>query len=80
MIRTLLSLPVILIVLVLGGLYIGYGEVEPCRVLAIERARRAAIQVPGTESWMRLGTSQMSTPDCARGLLDSWRERLFGGD
>jgi len=78
MIRTLLSLPVILIVLVLGGLYIGYGEVEPCRVLAAERARRAAIHVPGVESWMRLGTSQMSTADCARGLLDSWRERLFG--
>ena len=46
MIRFLLSLPLILIVLVLGGHLFGYGEVEPCRVLAVERARRATIPLP----------------------------------
>ena len=76
MIRLLISLPLLLIVVALAGLYLGYGEVEPCRVLAVERARNTAIQIPGVEAWTRIETSQMSTGDCARDLLDAWRERL----
>jgi len=76
MIRLLISLPLVLIVVALAGLYLGYDEVEPCRVLAVERARHAAIQMPGIEAWTRIETSQMSTGDCARDLLDAWGERL----
>lgn len=76
MIRLLISLPVLLILAALAGLYLGYGEVEPCRVLAVERARRADIPLPGVEAWTRMETSQMSSEDCARDLLESWRERL----
>ena len=76
MIRLLISLPLVLIVVALAGLYLGYDEVEPCRVLAVERARPAAIQMPGIEAWTRIETSQMSTGDCARDLLDAWGERL----
>jgi len=81
MIRALMSLPILLIVLVVGGMYAAYGQVDPCRALAVERARRAqdTIGLPignGIEHWTRLETSQMSTGACASGLLDSWGERL----
>ncbi len=80
MIRLLIGLPLLLIALVLGGLYTAYGEVDPCRALAVERARRVDVPLPlaqsGVEAWSRLETSQMSTGDCARDLLDSWGERL----
>lgn len=80
MIRFLLGLPIVLVVLVLAGLYTAYGEVEPCRALAVERARRADVHLPfaesGIEAWSRIETSQMSSADCARDLLDSWGERL----
>ena len=81
MIRMLLSLPVVLVLLAAGAMYGSYGQVDPCRALAVERARRAqhSIGLPvegGIEHWTRLETSQMSTGECARGLLRSWRERL----
>lgn len=80
MIRFLLGLPVVLILLLAAGMYTAYREVDPCRALAVERARRADIPLPfarsGIEAWSRLETSQMSTRQCAEGLLDSWGERL----
>jgi hypothetical protein len=80
MIRFLIGLPLLLVVLVLAGLYTAYGEVEPCRALAVERARRADIHLPfaesGIEAFSRMQTSQMSTSECARDLWDSWLERL----
>ena len=58
-----------------GTLFAAYGQADPCRALAVERARRSAA---GTivEPWTRIETSQMSTGACAGGLLDSWGERL----
>ena len=58
-----------------GTLFAAYGQADPCRALAVERARRSAA---GTivEHWTRVETSQMSTGACAGGLLDSWGERL----
>jgi len=58
-----------------GALFAAYGQADPCRALAVERARRSAA---GTmvEPWTRVQTSQMSTGACAGGLLDSWGERL----
>jgi len=81
MIRFLIGFPVLLVLLAAGALYESYGELDPCRVLAVERARRAehAIGLPvegGVERWTRVATSQMSTGDCAGGLLHSWSERL----
>ena len=81
MIRLLLSLPVILIVAGIGTIYHAYGEVDPCRVLAVERARRAenetGIPIGGmVEPLTRMQTSQLSTGQCSHELADSWMERL----
>jgi hypothetical protein len=66
-----------LIVLTVGGLYLGYGEVEPCKVLAVERERRAAGGIEGVvESITGSSTEGMSSTECVSGLLDSWGERL----
>lgn len=58
-----------------GTLFFAYGQADPCRALAVERARRSAA---GTmvEPWTRVETAQMSTGACIGGLLDSWGERL----
>jgi hypothetical protein len=63
------------LVFAFGTLFAAYGQADPCRALAVERARRSAA---GTviEPWTRVETSQMSTAACAGGLLDSWGERL----
>lgn len=72
------GLPATLIVLIGIGLYTTYGEVDPCRVLAVERARQAEGEM-GSDSdrtvvpWMRAQTSQLSTGQCTRELLHSWR-------
>lgn len=58
-----------------GTLYAAYGQADPCRVLAVERARRSH-NGAAAEPWTRIETSQMSTEACATGLLDSWGERL----
>ena len=75
MIRLILFV-VMLIAIFFGGLYATYGQVDPCRALAVERARHAigshAIAEPAT----RATTGQMSTGACVRGLADSWLARL----
>ena len=57
-----------------------YGEPEPCRALAVERARLAADKGLGPasvlEPWQKLATSQMSAAQCIGGLMDNWGERL----
>ena len=59
----------------LGTLFAAYGQADPCRALAVERARRSA-SGPASEHWTRVETSQMSTGACTSALLDSWGERL----
>ena len=77
MIRLIIFIGV-LIAVFFGGLYAAYGQVDPCRALAVERARHevgshaSGIAEPVT----RAGTSQMSTGACVRGLADSWVARL----
>ncbi|MBL6938736.1 MAG: hypothetical protein ISS15_09630 [Alphaproteobacteria bacterium] len=63
------------LVFAFGSLFLAYGQADPCRALAVERARRSAA---GTmvEPWTRAETSQLSTAACVSGLLDSWGERL----
>jgi hypothetical protein len=79
--RTLIGIPLLLIALALGALYASYGQVDPCRALAVERARRTetktGLPIEGpVEHWSRIETSQLSTGECASQLLDSWGERL----
>jgi hypothetical protein len=79
--RNLIVIPLILIALALGVVYAAYGQVDPCRVLAVERARRAEAHsgLPigdAMEHWSRIKTSQLSTGECTSQLLDSWGERL----
>jgi hypothetical protein len=81
LIRLLIAVPLGAIVLGFIALYFAYGEVDPCRVLAVEKARRTehaiGFSVGGAlETWTRLETSQMSTGACSSALLDSWGERL----
>ena len=63
------------LVFTFGLLFMSYGQADPCRALAVERARRSAAGT-AVEPWTRVQTSQMSTGACAGGLLDSWGERL----
>ncbi len=63
------------LVLAFGSLFAAYGQADPCRALAVERARRSKAG-PSVEHWTRVETSQMSSAACASGLLDSWGERL----
>jgi len=67
-----------LVVAGLAAIYLAYGQVDPCRTLAIEQARRAVgTHASGlVEPFTRMATSQMSSTECVRGLLHSWRERL----
>jgi hypothetical protein len=79
--RMLLLTIVAVIVLAGGSLYAAYGQIDPCRALAVERARRAendsGLPLGGiVEPITRLQTSQLSTGECARDLARSWGERL----
>jgi hypothetical protein len=78
MIRFLIWTPIMLVVGAFVGLYIAYGQFEPCRALAVEQARRSVgAEASGlVEPLTRLGTSQMSSTACSRDLLRSWRERI----
>jgi hypothetical protein len=58
-----------------GTLYLAYGQADPCRALAVEKARRSGAGAL-IERIARMQTSQMSSASCAGGLLDSWGERL----
>ena len=81
LVRLLVGAPVAAIVIGFLGLFFAYGEVDPCRVLAVEKARRTQHELgfdTGNvmERWMRLETSQMTTGECSSALLDSWGDRL----
>jgi hypothetical protein len=83
MLRFLLSTPVLIVLFAAGAMYESYGHVDPCRALAVERARMArhAIGLPVegvAEHVTRLRTSRMTTGECVSGLLSSWTERLTG--
>ena len=81
MIRALIWTPILLVVGVLAGVYLAYGQVDPCRALAVEQARRTAGPIASrlVEPLTRMETSQMSSTACVRGLLYSWRDRIVIG-
>jgi hypothetical protein len=76
MIRTLLSFPVLVIVVAIAAAYSTYGEIEPCRMLAVDRAQHSALPAGVIEDWTKLEGSQMSTGECVSGLFDAWGGRL----
>ena len=79
--RGLIMTVLLLVVGGLAGIYIAYGQVDPCRALAVEQSRRASGSVASrlVEPLTRMGTSQMSSTACSRGLLRSWRDRIVIG-
>ena len=69
---------IVLVLVTAGWLLSSYGEVDPCRALAVERARRGAHGLPvetALERIKRLQTSQMSTGACVGGLIGDWWHR-----
>lgn len=79
MIRAVIAFVVLVLVLGIGGLYAAYGEIEPCRMLAVESARRMAPDAaaePAQERLTRAATSQMTPGACLSKLLDSWGGRM----
>ena len=76
--RGLIMTTLLLVVGALAGLYVAYGQVDPCRALAVEQARRTVGSTASGlfEPLTRMGTSQMSSTACVRGLLTSWRDRI----
>ncbi|MGH6872485.1 MAG: hypothetical protein ACREHE_13365 [Rhizomicrobium sp.] len=75
MIRFALGLVTVALLFGAVGMFRTYGEVEPCRALAVERARHAAHGLPvagAIEHWTRIETSQKSSGQCARELVSAW--------
>jgi hypothetical protein len=76
MIRTVL----VFLLLVFGGfflgLYVAYDEFDPCRALAVEKARRAALPTGVAEIWTTITTERRDRLACSRALIDSWRARI----
>jgi hypothetical protein len=61
-----------------AGNYLAYGQIDPCRALAVEEARRSAAPTGMAELWTRSETGGMSRPTCTKNLVVSWWERLTG--
>ena len=82
MLRSLIMTFLFVVVGAFAGLYIAYGQVDPCRALAVEQSRRAVgSEASGlVEPFARMSTSQMSSTACARELFRSWRERATRND
>jgi hypothetical protein len=58
------------------GLYVAYDEFDPCRALAVEKARRAALPTDIAEIWTSITTEHQGRLSCTRALAQSWRERI----
>jgi hypothetical protein len=60
-----------------AGLYAAYDEIDPCRALAVENARRSPLPTAIAEAWNKIGTSHQNRLSCTRSLILSWRERAM---
>ena len=74
--RSLIVFLLFLFGIFFAGLYVAYSQIDPCRALAVEQARRSLAPTAVAEVWTRIETSGMSRPACTRDLFKSWRERL----
>jgi hypothetical protein len=59
-----------------AGLYLAYGQIDPCRALSVEQARRSAAPSGIAKLWTRIDNAGMSRPSCTLDLVKSWRDRL----
>lgn len=59
------------------GIFFAYGEINPCRALAIEESRRSAMPENVAGLWSRVQRSDMAPLACSEGLLLSWYDRLL---
>lgn len=59
-----------------SGIYLAYDEIDPCRALAVEKARRAPVPTGLAQIWTDIATARMDRLTCSRDLLQSWRGRL----
>lgn len=76
MIRNIIVFLLCLFGLFFAGSYLAYGQIDPCRALAVEQARRAPVPTAMAELWTRIATSGMNRPACSKQLVLSWWERL----
>lgn len=86
--RTLASFLVAVQLICLGPLYLLYGQVDPCRALASELARRAeaagGLGVAVEDAFgdleinARKDIADKSTGQCASELFTSWTDRATG--
>lgn len=73
---------ILAVVVAAGAAYIAYGEVEPCRMLAVHKANEAKendivdVLEVDMEPFYRAQTSQYSTSRCARELSEAWWARV----
>jgi hypothetical protein len=87
--RSIAFLIVVAELVLLGPLFVMYGQVDPCRALAKELASRAeAAGGLGTavedafgnlEVNARREIANKSTGECTSGLISSWGGRVTGG-
>ena len=74
--RNLIVFLLFLFAMFFAGLYLAYNEIDPCRALAVEQARRSAMPTGVAAIWTRIQTRGMTRPECTRDLFKSWHERL----
>ncbi len=58
------------------AVFLAYSTIDPCRALAIERARRSPLPAGFARPLTELSVSGLSETACTADLLRSWRERL----
>jgi hypothetical protein len=76
MIRSLIVFLLFIFGMFFAGIYLAYGQIDPCRALAVEQARHSLVPSGIAELWTRIDNAGMSRPACTRDLLKSWRDRL----
>jgi len=75
-IRNLIVFLLFVFAISFAGMYLAYGQMDPCRALAVEQARRSTAPTSVARIWTRIDTQGMSRPACSKALARSWWDRL----
>jgi hypothetical protein len=59
-----------------AGMYAAYNEIDPCRALAVEQARRSPLPTAIATAWNKIGASHHNRLSCSRSLILSWHDRI----
>jgi len=78
MIRNTIVIFLFLFGMFFAGSYLAYGQIDPCRALAVEQARRSPVPTGVAHWWTEIQTSGMTRPVCTKKLVLSWWDRLTG--